>query len=135
MASTFVDGVDFIIDPITLEELLRGPEGEVAKHLSKLGISAVQIAAQLCPVDTGLLQSTIAWYLGRDEVGELAAYVGSPLYYAIYPEMGTRFQAPQPYLRPAADQAVTGDNSGWLGSLGGSVEESPSATAIIEEGD
>lgn len=123
MASTFVDGVDFIADPVTLELLLRGPEGEVAKYLTKLGISAVGIASNLCPVDTGLLQSTITYYLGRDENGDLAAYVGSPLYYAIYPEMGTIYQAAQPYLRPAADQAVTGDNSDWLADFGPEEEE------------
>lgn len=32
---------------------------------------------------------------------QLTGYVGTNVYYAIYPEMGTRYMAAHPYMRPA----------------------------------
>lgn len=60
-------------------------------------------AKDLCPVDTGDLRDSIDT---KYEFGGYVydGYVYSPLDYALYIELGTRFKAPQPYLYPAFQQ-------------------------------
>lgn len=54
--------------------------------------------------DTGSLLGSISHKM---EVGDTVyATVGSPLKYAIWLELGTRYMAPRPFLRPALDIGV-----------------------------
>lgn len=39
--------------------------------------------------------------------GEVVYVVGTPLEYSVYQEVGTAFHAPQPYMRPAVNDART----------------------------
>jgi hypothetical protein len=102
--------VEIVWDPITLENLLRGPDGEVAKHMTNLMLKAVGYAQQVCPVDTGLLRSSIpsSSYVAKDS-GDICAFVGSSVYYAIYVELGTMYMAAEPYIWPGVDYALNGN--------------------------
>lgn len=54
-------------------------------------------AKSLCPVDTGKLRRSIT----VQEIDKESYAIGSPLDYAIYVEMGTRYQTAQSFLRKA----------------------------------
>jgi HK97 gp10 family phage protein len=88
-----------------IEQLFRSPTGPVAVALARKAIKVETTAKRLCPVDTGRLRASITHEMGEDSLG-LVAYVGSNVEYAIFQELGTRFQPAQPYLRPAL-RAVT----------------------------
>ena len=107
-----------IFDPVELHRLLNGTHGDVAEEMERLGVHAEGIAKELCPVDTGNLRAHIRHVTQLDESDQVCGYVGSDVNYAIYPELGTKYQAPQPYLRPAVQEALNSPGPGWLGSLG-----------------
>ena len=52
-------------------------------------------AKRLAPVDTGRLRSSIT-----HEADEDGVVVGTNVKYAVYQELGTRYQNPQPFLVP-----------------------------------
>ena len=60
------------------------------------------IAEGLVPVRTGALKDSL--HKEFDPI-KCAGTFGSDLDYALYPELGTRYQAAQPYLYPAWKQA------------------------------
>lgn len=67
--------------------------------------AAIQVQAEakrLCPVDTGLLRSSIQIQDRGDGV-----YVGSDVVYARAIEYGHSQKAPQGYLRPALDHVIS----------------------------
>ena len=104
------------MDDNALDDLLKGPDGEVAGYVTRLAIQAAGIAQELCPVDTGNLRTHIRWAVQSEDSG-IVGYIGSDVNYAIYPEMGTMYQEPQPYLRPAVAQVVeesTALSATWL---------------------
>jgi hypothetical protein len=55
-------------------------------------------------VRTGLLRNSITWRIGVDALSPYVD-VGSSVVYAPYVELGTRFMAARPYLRPALQAA------------------------------
>ena len=66
-------------------------------------------AKSLAPVDKGGLRSSIGYKTATKSSGSLdvspkdnEGFVGTNVFYGIYQEFGTRFMAPQPFLRPAA---------------------------------
>jgi len=70
---------------------------ELGKAVQELSLLIEAKAKELCPVDTGLLRSSItpvveSW---------AAAYVGTNTGYAPYVEFGTKKMAAQPFLEPA----------------------------------
>ena len=70
---------------------------ELGKAVMELAFVIEAKAKKLCPVDTGLLRSSIlpvveSW---------AEAYVGTNVKYAIFVEYGTRKTKAQPYLEPA----------------------------------
>ena len=69
----------------------------VAKCLTMLGMHAQRRITEITPVDTGLLKGSITYHedIGNDEVK-----VGTPVFYGIYVENGTRFMAAQPFITP-----------------------------------
>jgi len=70
------------------------------RKTQQLQVKVESAAKRYCPVDTGLLRSSIHHEVGIDGRG-LFARIGSDVEYALYVEMGTRRMAGQPYLRPA----------------------------------
>jgi len=84
-----------------LQQALKEFPGLVREELGKAVTELVLVieakAKELCPVDTGLLRSSItpvveSW---------AAAYVGTNTEYAPYVEFGTKKMEAQPFLEPA----------------------------------
>lgn len=85
--------------------------------LENIVVEVVNQAKILVPVNFGQLRNTIMGEVenleyghdGGDKIKESPkkgeAYVGSAASYAAYQEFGTKYMAPQPYLRPAISLA------------------------------
>lgn len=71
----------------------------IAKSLEIVGGTAERHAKDICPVDTGRLRNSIA----HEPVGDNTESIGTDVEYAPYVELGTRYQSPQPYLRPGVE--------------------------------
>ena len=103
------------------------PEGfdTTTKEGTEQAITAlcVLIASQaklFSPVDSGILRASIMWKAngqsggktgGKDlteQAGKLEGIVGTATEYGIYQEFGTRYMAPNPFLRPAVAKYTTG---------------------------
>ena len=69
-----------------------------AVALEEIGLLAERYAKELCPVDTGNLRNSITHTVDEEN---LVAYLGTPVEYATYVEMGTSRMKAQPYIRPA----------------------------------
>ena len=70
-----------------------------ARALERIGMQAEGYAQDRCPVDTGNLRDSIT-NIPLLEI--LAVIVGTNVEYGPNVELGTRFMAAQPYLKPAA---------------------------------
>jgi HK97 gp10 family phage protein len=83
----------------------RDPTLAIAGALQKvIEMAAMNIEAeakQLAPVDTGNLRASI----GASSEGPLSWVVRASAHYAVYVEMGTRYMAAQPFMRPAVERA------------------------------
>lgn len=101
---------DFQVDDRAFLSGLKSQMGKIKlrteSDLLRLAIDIERRAKQIAPVDTGRLRSSIAHKQGRDMRG---AYVeiGSSVSYAGFVEFGTRYQSPQPFLRPAFAEAIS----------------------------
>ena len=87
-----------------LRWLRKNAKGKVARAVEASAERVNQGARRYCPVDTGLLKSTI----DKLRVGELAWIVtyaiGKPeAYYGFWQELGSRFQSGTPFLVPALE--------------------------------
>lgn len=84
-----------------LQKALKQMPGLVKEELGKAVIELTLIveakAKELCPVDTGLLRSSITPVVAS----WAEAYVGTNTKYAPYVEFGTKHAPAQPYLEPA----------------------------------
>ena len=79
--------------------LLKKSELEAAKAVvAKNGSRLQQDAMYHTPIDTGFLRRSIGLEI---EDGGLTADVKATAHYAGYVELGTRFMAAQPYMKPA----------------------------------
>jgi HK97 gp10 family phage protein len=92
-------------DEPALHRLLEGPDGPIAKDLSRRAMKVHRVATRLCPVDTGRLRASITWMVTKDAMG-LVAIIGTNVEYAIFVEFGTIYMEAQPFLRPALREAA-----------------------------
>lgn len=97
--------VEWRLNEAALKELFESPNGATGKLLKQIGTRCVRIAKRMAPVDTGRLRSSIGEEL-RQDAGGLVEIVGTDVSYAPYVELGTRRMRAQPFLRPAAQQAM-----------------------------
>jgi hypothetical protein len=67
--------------------------------------------------DTGRLLSSVSHSMGEDGAGQYAR-IGYGAYYGVYVELGTRYMAPRPALRPALLAAADGGGGGDLTLFG-----------------
>lgn len=89
-----------IVHADAMNELFRSTSGPAARDLARRAIQVDLAAKRFAPVDTGRLRSSLTWRIGFDALG-LFAQIGSDVSYAAYQELGTRYMAAHPYLRPA----------------------------------
>lgn len=82
------------------DEVAAYIQREAPKLLATYALKVVNMAKVLCPVDTGRLRDSITWELGLT-MGLPTARVGTNVEYAPFVELGTRYMAAQPFLRPA----------------------------------
>lgn len=73
--------------------------------LIRLGLRAVRAMKQFCPVDYGVLRSSIGMTQGKDARG-LYVDLGTSVEYALPVEFGTSTQEAQPFVRPGLAEAV-----------------------------
>ena len=73
------------------------------RDMAGLGGFLVSHMQGYAPVDTGFLQTSIADHYDPSTF-TLTIAVGAP--YAVYPEFGTRFMTPHPYIRPTIIDAA-----------------------------
>lgn len=88
------------LDHAAIERLFTSESGPVGRDLTRRTIKVESAAKRLCPVDTGRLRSSISHEMTADGKG-LVGFVGTNVEYAIFQELGTRFQRGTPFLRPA----------------------------------
>lgn len=78
----------------------RAIQGALQKIIELAAMTIESEAKQLAPVDTGNLRASI----GALREGPNSWMVRAGAHYAIYVEMGTRYMAAQPFMRPAVER-------------------------------
>lgn len=90
----------------------RGPEivadiiDAVLEGLQKLSNEALAYMRSIVPVDTGNLRDS-GYVVLTIEGTRIKLVIGNGAYYAIYVELGTRFHAAQPFIRPTFDYIIS----------------------------
>ena len=94
-------------DTSKLEKQLMGLINNIDKSAESIieeGCENIKAEAKkLAPVDTGNLRDSIDTRFANKKY-EHEGYVYSDIDYALFVELGTRYQAPQPFLYPAYTQ-------------------------------
>lgn len=117
---------EVVVNEGALDQLLKSPDGEVAKDVMRRTLQVDRMAKRLCPVDTGRLHSSITWEMSSDGDGPYGV-VGSNVVYARIIELGGVIDRPdwdanydtggavsvqiveaQPYLLPALAAVMEG---------------------------
>ena len=102
---------DIEFKAIGLDELIKkaaalnGQMGPIVRDfLAKSAFNVEEKAKDLCPVDTGLLRTSITSKVGAGHIPDWAS-AGTNRFYARYVEFGTHKMRAQPYLRPGFHNA------------------------------
>jgi len=80
------------------QQVLDQIHQRIVQQMNDLGRQVVDIAVRYAPKRTGRLATSIH-YMYNDATYTVAFVVDAP--YGVFVEYGTRYQRPQPYLRPA----------------------------------
>lgn len=96
----WLDGIEEVL--AELKEIGDRAEGAVEKALDEAGKLVQEDASQRAPRKTGFLASEI---VREVDVDKLDVRIGpsKAAWYGKFPELGTKHQAAQPFLRPALD--------------------------------
>lgn len=97
----WLDGMEDVLEE--LDEIGRLAPGAVREALEESGKIVRDDASGLAPIGpTGELSKNIILEV---DTKKLSVRIGpsSKVWYGKFPELGTKFQAAQPYLRPALD--------------------------------
>lgn len=84
-----------------IDKALKVMIAKQSKAAKQVGLFVEGKAKKLSPVDKGRLRQSI-----ENDTDEGKATIGTNVKYAIFVEKGTKFQKPQPYLTPAAENNV-----------------------------
>lgn len=108
-------GLDELQRGLIERSYLKAAKGYVAKNGSRLQTQAQRNAPVGTPESTGIpgyVGGTLRRSIGLSiEDGGLTAKVEATAHYAGYVELGTRFMAAQPYMKPAFNQVKGKFNS------------------------
>ena len=80
------------------QQVLDQVHQRIVQQMNQIGRDVVSIAQRYAPKRTGRLATSIH-YMWNDATYTVAFVVDAP--YGVFVEYGTRYQRPQPYLRPA----------------------------------
>ena len=117
----------------TIKALEKGTEAGILETCIRVTNQAVALA----PVDKGQLKNSIVYATslmstssgsgsiieGEPDKGE--GFVGSNLDYATYQEFGTRYMAPQPFLRPSIALVYGADKNDIINRIRKETERGP----------
>lgn len=81
-----------------LKQTETGIAKELKNSLAEHTANLCGLAKEFCPVDTGYLQKSITFEI---QAGGTIGKVYTSTYYARFVELGTVYQYPQPYMKPA----------------------------------
>lgn len=98
------------------EAIANAIDRALVAALEEIGLVAEGYAKRACPVDTGRLRNSITHIVNE---GGKCAIIGTNVEYAPYVELETRYQKPQPYLKPAAEDHESTYRSIFRKHLGG----------------
>lgn len=106
--------IDTNLDDILgeFEDLLDNVDQVVSRQVAKTAYKIEREAKQRCPVDTGRLRGSIT-----TNIKDTEAEVGSNVEYAKFVELGTSYQAAQPFLIPAFENNIDGLEDRIVGDL------------------
>ena len=94
--------IRFEIKVDELKQVKELSDEAVARALEQCGALWESYAKQMAPVDTGRLRNSIEHHPeGTDTV-----VVGTDVEYAIYQEMGTRYQSGTPFIKPSGESNI-----------------------------
>ena len=86
-------------------KMMHDQRGPVARDMKRRGRNVKALAKVKVPVDTGALKKSITSRMLEDN-HSIYVEIGSELDYAVYVELGTRYNnGGQPFLRPALKAA------------------------------
>jgi len=101
-----VEGVDEIL------EALRKADKELKNELHNIVAEAAEIvfreADATIPIKTGAARESLKIETGINRIGVFYANVvvgGTSTYYITFYELGTKYQPPRPFMRPALDNS------------------------------
>lgn len=85
-----------------LEQVKELSDEAVARALEQCGALWESFAKQMAPVDTGRLRNSIEHHPeGNDTI-----VVETDVEYAVYQEMGTRYQSGTPFMKPSGESNI-----------------------------
>lgn len=94
--------IKIVIDMNSLDDAKNLSDESIARALEQCGALWETTAKSLAPVDTGRLRNSIE----HKAEGKNTEVVQTNVEYAIYQEMGTRYQSGTPFLKPSGEQLV-----------------------------
>lgn len=94
------------LDEVAIRELLTGPQGPVVKMVRRDGLSVLNRARALVPVDTGALRASLQMSMSVD-ADKVECIVGSGQYYAGWVHNGTGIYGPRhQMIRPVSAKVM-----------------------------
>lgn len=94
--------ITFHVDANELKNVKELSDGAIERALEQCGAVWETNAKQLSPVDTGRLRNSIEHHAESKNTEVIQTNVE----YAIYQEMGTRYQSGTPFIKPSGESLV-----------------------------
>lgn len=91
------------------EDVVKKAENNVLQLLQDLSNDIVEVAKEIVPVRTGKLRDSLRILEYNEKEG--FTRIGSDVAYGLYQELGSVKNAPQPHLRPAAEEVLHNNQS------------------------
>jgi len=85
-----------------LQNVKELAEESIARALEQCGALWESYAKQMAPVDTGRLRNSIEHH----QEGNDTMVVETDVEYAVYQEMGTRYQSGTPFMKPSGESNI-----------------------------
>lgn len=97
-----MSSITFKVEVNDLKEVKEIASESIERALEQCGALWESQAKMLSPVDTGRLRNSIEHHAEN----ETTMVVETDVEYAVYQEMGTRYQRGTPFIKPSGEQLV-----------------------------